>query len=134
MKFLFLFDFLFKISYFSPYLEAVKDRGHEVLLFYDLFDELIMDQMQKFKEKVPFSIENDIIDESKMENVEDKLKDDTLPTTDQEKLVEWAKKVSFNIFVNFFMNFFVNFFMNFYLTIFVNFFYKLFCELFLNFF
>ena len=49
------------------------------MFFYDMFDEIVMEQMQKFKEKVPFSIENDIIDD-KVDgtNVEDSLKDDAI--------------------------------------------------------
>jgi len=63
----------------SPYLEAIKNKGFEVLFFYDMFDEIVMEQMEKFKEKVPFSIENDIIDD-KVDgtNVEDSLKDDDI--------------------------------------------------------
>ena len=65
-----------------------------MLFFYDMFDEMVMEQMAKFKDKVPFSIENDIIEDNMDgENVEDTLNDDSLPTADQEKLVEWAKTV-----------------------------------------
>ena len=59
-----------------------------------MFDELVMEQMAKFKDKVPFSIENDIMDDDMdVKNVEEKLKDDEIPTADQEGLVEWAKQV-----------------------------------------
>ena len=87
------------IYHFSPYLEAVKNKGYEVLFCYDMFDELVMEQMAKFKDKVPFSIENDIMDDDMdVKNVEEKLKDDEIPTADQEGLVEWAKQVKLRDF------------------------------------
>jgi len=77
----------------SPYLEAIKNKGFEVLFFYDMFDEIVMEQMEKFKEKVPFSIENDIIDDNvDGTNVEDSLKDDDINSDEQDKLTEWAKE------------------------------------------
>jgi len=77
----------------SPYLEAIKNKGFEVLFFYDMFDEIVMEQMEKFKDKVPFSIENDIIDDNvDGTNVEDSLKDDDINSDEQDKLTEWAKE------------------------------------------
>jgi len=77
----------------SPYLDSIKNKGYEVLFFYDMFDEIVAEQMGKFKDKMPFSIENDIIDDAiDGENVEDALKDDAISTTDQERLVQWAKE------------------------------------------
>ena len=64
-----------------------------------MFDELVMEQMAKFKDKVPFSIENDIMDDDmNVKNVEEKLKDDEISTSEQEALIEWAKEVTFLIF------------------------------------
>ena len=64
-----------------------------------MFDELVMEQMAKFKDKVPFSIENDIMDDDmNVKNVEEKLKDDEISTSEQEALIEWAKEVNFLIF------------------------------------
>ena len=66
-----------------------------------MFDELVMEQMAKFKDKVPFSIENDIMDDDiDVKNVEEKLKDDEISTSEQEALIEWAKQVTFFIFLN----------------------------------
>ena len=66
-----------------------------------MFDELVMEQMAKFKDKVPFSIENDIMDDDMdVKNVEEKLKDDEISTSEQEALIEWAKEVTFFIFLN----------------------------------
>ena len=45
----------------SPYLEAVKSKGYEVLFMYDVYDEVVAENMQHFKEKTLLSIENDII-------------------------------------------------------------------------
>ena len=68
-----------------------------------MFDEMVMEQLGQFKDKVPFSIENDIIEDSiDGENVEDTLLDDTIPTADQENLVEWAKKVRYLIDLSYF--------------------------------
>jgi len=78
----------------APYLEAVKNKGYEVLFCYDMFDEVVMEQMAKFKDKVPFSIENDIMDDDMdVKNVEEKLKDDEISTSEQEALIEWAKEI-----------------------------------------
>ena len=64
-----------------------------------MFDELVMEQMAKFKDKVPFSIENDIMDDDmNVKNVEEKLKDDEISTSEQEALIEWAKEVTFLYF------------------------------------
>ena len=72
-----------------------------MLFCYDMFDELVMEQMAKFKDKVPFSIENDIMDDDiDVKNVEEKLKDDEISTSEQEALIEWAKQVTFFIFLN----------------------------------
>ena len=66
-----------------------------------MFDELVMEQMAKFKDKVPFSIENDIMDDDMdVKNVEEKLKDDEISTSEQEALIEWAKGVTFLNFLN----------------------------------
>ena len=45
----------------SPYLEAVKSKGYEVLFMYDVYDEVVAENLQHFKEKTLLSIENDII-------------------------------------------------------------------------
>jgi TNF receptor-associated protein 1 len=78
----------------SPYLEAIKNKGYEVLFMYDPFDEVVMERMMRFKDKTPFSIENDIIDDDvNAESMEDQMKDDSVPSEDFAKLSSWSKEI-----------------------------------------
>ena len=53
-----------------------------------------MERMMRFKDKTPFSIENDIIDDDvNAESMEDQMKDDTVPSEDFAKLSSWSKEV-----------------------------------------
>ena len=48
----------------------------------------------RFKDKTPFSIENDIIDDDvNAESMEDQMKDDSVPSEDFVKLSSWSKEV-----------------------------------------
>ena len=53
-----------------------------------------MERMQRFKDKTPFSIENDIIDENiDSEAMDEKLKDDSEKSEDFKLLASWAKDI-----------------------------------------
>jgi TNF receptor-associated protein 1 len=54
----------------SPYFEAVKQKDHEVLFFFEPYDEMVAMQLQQFKKKNLVSIEQD--------NIADKNKDDII--------------------------------------------------------
>jgi len=77
----------------SPYLEAVKSKGYEVLFMYDVYDEVVAENMQHFKEKTLLSIENDIIDDNiDIKSMDQELKDES---NDEEfaALADWSKTV-----------------------------------------
>ena len=57
-------------------------------------NKVVMERMMRFKDKTPFSIENDIIDDDvNAESMEDQMKDDSVPSEDFAKLSSWSNEV-----------------------------------------
>jgi len=71
----------------SPYYEALKKDGTEVLFCYEAYDELVLMQLQQFDKKNVTSVEK----EMRAVGEETVVTDDTLELKDQTDLTDWVK-------------------------------------------
>merc|ERR1712106_372633 len=71
----------------SPYFEALKKDGTEVLFCYEPYDELVLMQLQQFDKKTVTSVEK----EMRAVGEETVVNDDTLELKDQTDLTDWVK-------------------------------------------
>jgi len=71
----------------SPYFEALKKEGTEVLFCYEPYDELVLMQLQQFDKKNVTSVEK----EMRAVGEETVVNEDTLELKDQTDLTDWVK-------------------------------------------
>jgi len=71
----------------SPYFEALKKAGTEVLFCYEPYDELVLMQLQQFDKKTVTSVEK----EMRAVGEETVVTEDTLELKDQTDLTDWVK-------------------------------------------